>query len=171
MRSKVAVLGHPLHPMLVPLPIGLLVGAVVADIAYILTGRDHMWYDIAFWALIGGVITALLAALAGFGEYFLVARHTDARDMATLHMLLNLAAVVLFVVSILLRLDDGALKGGRFAAAFVLSLVAVAALSVSGWLGGELSYRKHLGVAPDDPELERAEQAHHELRPAPGPRS
>ena len=69
MRSKVAIAGHPLHPMLVPVPIGLLVGAVVADIAYPITDRDHMWYDIAFWALIGGVVSALIAALAGFGEY------------------------------------------------------------------------------------------------------
>ena len=161
MRSKVAIAGHPLHPMLVPVPIGLLVGAVVADIAYLVTGRDHMWYDIAFWALIGGVISALLAALAGFGEYFLVARHTDARGMATVHMVLNLLAVALFFVSILLRLDDGALRGSRFGAAFALSLVAIALLSVSGWLGGELSYRKHLGMVPDIAEDEEREARQH----------
>lgn len=161
MRSKVAIAGHPLHPMLVPVPIGLLVGAVVADIAYLVTDRDHMWYDIAFWALIGGVASALLAALAGFGEYFLVARHTDARATATIHMLLNLAAVALFFVSVLLRLDDGAVEGGRFGAAFTLSLVAIALLTVSGWLGGELSYRKHLGVVPDAAEDELHEQRRH----------
>ena len=92
---------------------------------------------------------------------FGVARHTDARGMATTHMLFNLVAVALFVVSVLLRLDDGALRGGRFATAFALSLVAIALLGVSGWLGGELSYRKHLGMVPDDAVLARAEQAHH----------
>ncbi len=161
MRSKVAIAGHPLHPMLVPVPIGLLVGAVAADIAYLITDRDHMWYDIAFWALIGGVASALLAALAGFGEYVLVARHTDARGIATAHMLLNLAAVALFFVSVLLRLDDGALEGGRFGAAFALSLVAVALLAVAGWLGGELSYRRHLGVVPDAAEEEQRERRRH----------
>ncbi len=161
MRSKVAIAGHPLHPMLVPVPIGLLVGAVIADIAYLVTSRDHMWYDIAFWALIGGVVSALLAALAGFGEYFRVARNTDARGIATTHMLLNLAAVVLFFVSVLLRLDDGALEGGRFGAAFALSLVAIMMLSVSGWLGGELSYRKHLGIIPDAAEDEEREARQH----------
>ena len=64
MRSKVAIAGHPLHPMLVPVPIGLLVGAVAANIAYLATDRDHIWYDIAFWALFGGVDSALLAAVA-----------------------------------------------------------------------------------------------------------
>lgn len=161
MRSKVAIAGHPLHPMLVPVPIGLLVGAVVADIAYLITDRDHMWYDIAFWGLIGGVVSALVAALAGFGEYFAVARYTDARGMATTHMLLNLAAVALFFVSVLLRLDDGALEGGRFGAAFALSLVAITVLSISGWLGGELSYRKHLGMVPDAAENEQREARQH----------
>ena len=161
MRSKVAILDHPLHPMLVPLPIGLFVGGVVADFAYLITGRDHMWYDIAFWTLIGGVVTALLAALTGFGDYFLVARYTDARGMATAHMAMNLAAVALFFVSILLRLNDGALTGGRFGAAFALSLVAIVVLTASGWLGGELSYRKHLGVVPDTSEDEARETRHH----------
>lgn len=46
------------------------------------------------------------------------------------------------------------------------ALVAIALLSVFGSLGGELSYRKHLGMVPDDGELERAEQRHDELRPA-----
>ena len=44
------------------------------------------------------------------------------------------------------------------------SKVATALLWVSGWLGGELSYRKHLDVVPNHAELDRAEQAHHQLR-------
>jgi uncharacterized membrane protein len=161
MRSKVAIAGHPLHPMLVPLPIGLLVGSVLADIAFLASGREQMWYDIAFWALIAGVVTALLAAVAGLGDYLGVAVHTDARRMATAHMLINVAAVVLFVISIGLRLDNGALAAGEFTTAFILSLVAVVGLAVSGWIGGELSFRKHLGVVPDSEEDESREARRH----------
>ena len=161
MRSKVAIAGHPLHPMLVPLPIGLLVGSVLADIAFLATGREQMWYDIAFWALIAGVVTALVAALAGLGDYLGVAVQTDARGMATAHMLINVSAVVLFAVSIMLRLDNGAFDGGDFTPAFLLSLVGVGALAVSGWLGGEMSYRKHLGVIPDTAEEESREARQH----------
>src|SRR5581483_2716107 len=125
MRSKVAIAGHPLHPMLVPLPIGLLFGAVVADFAYLLTDKDTMWYDIAFWALIGGVVTALIAAVAGFAEFWLMARHMDGREMAIAHMVMNLTVVALFTVSIILRLNNNALDGASFGAAFALSLVGI----------------------------------------------
>ena len=161
MQSKIAIAGHPLHPMLVPLPIGLLVGSVLADFGYLFTGRDPMWYDIAFWTLVFGIVSALVAALAGFGDYWLVARYTHARGMATAHMAMNGAVILLFLVSLLLRLDDGAREGGRFGAAFALSLVAVAVLAVSGWIGGELSYRKHLGMVPDTAEADSRERERH----------
>lgn len=161
MRSRIAIAGHPLHPMLVPLPIGLLVGSVIADAVYIFTGYEEMWANIAFWTLIGGVASALLAASAGFGEFWLMARHTDARELSIWHMALNLAATGLFTASIIVRLDEVSLSGVRFGAAFTLSLVALLAMSVSGWLGGELSYRKHLGVAPDTAQDEEGERRRH----------
>ena len=164
MRSKVALFDHPLHPMLVPLPIGLLTGSVLADFAYIINGRADKWAEIAFWTLVAGIVTALLAAAAGFLEFWLMARYTDAREMATWHMILNLGAVVLFVISLILRLDEVQLSGGRFGAAFALSLVAIAVMSASGWIGGELSYRKHLGVVPDDPATEQHESREHLVR-------
>ena len=161
MRSKVALFDHPLHPMLVPLPIGLLTGSVLADFAYIINGRGDKWAEIAFWTLVAVIVTALLAAAAGFLEFWLMARYTDAREMATWHMILNLGAVVLFAVSLLLRLDRVDLSGGRFGAAFALSLVAIAVMAASGWIGGELSYRKHLGMVPDDATTEQQEVREH----------
>lgn len=164
MRSKVAIAGHPVHPLLVPLPIGLLFGAVIADFAYLLTDHDTMWYDIAFWALIGGLVTGLAAALAGGAEFWLMARHTDGRELAIAHMLMNVAAMALFGVSSIVRLNDNALEGAAFGAAFALSLVGITVLAISGWLGGELSYRKHLGVKPDDAQQEERELRRHLVR-------
>ncbi len=161
MRSRVSIAGHPVHPMLVPLPIGLLAGSVVADLGYIVTGREEMWANIAFWTLIGGLITALIAAAAGIAEYFLMARRTDAAEMARWHGMLNAGATVLFAISLVLRLNEVSLSGGRFGAAFALSVVALGILAISGWLGGELSYRKHLGVAPDTAQQEAQERERH----------
>lgn len=166
MRSKAAIFGHPLHPMLVPLPIGMFVGSVAADIIYLLTGRDQMWYDFAFWAAVFGVVTALVAALAGFVDYFFVALRTQARGLATVHMVFNLVTVVLFVIGIILRLNDGALTGNRFNLAFALSLIGVGLLTISGWIGGEMSYRDHLGMIPDSPEVAEAEERRHTLHRA-----
>ena len=50
MRSKFSLAGHPFHPMLVAIPIGLFAWAFVSDIVYIASDKGHMWYDIAFWS-------------------------------------------------------------------------------------------------------------------------
>ncbi len=165
MKSRIAIAGHPIHPMLVPIPIGLLVGSVAADLGYILTGRDATWADIAFWTLAGGLVSAVPAAAAGFGEYLLLARHTDARELATWHLFLNAGALALFVISLLLRLDEVTLAGDRFGAAFAISAVAVTVLAISGWIGGELIYRKHLGVDPDSVQQEAEEARIHLPQP------
>ena len=60
-RSTVRIAGHPIHPMLVPLPIGFLVGAFLTDIAYLKSG----WASYAHfsgWLIGAGIVTALIAA-------------------------------------------------------------------------------------------------------------
>ena len=97
MRSKFSITGHPLHPMLVALPIGLFTWTLVADIVYAASGRTHEWYSIAFWSGIAAIVTALVAALPGFGDYFTMAVNSDARVMATAYMALNLTVVASFL--------------------------------------------------------------------------
>ena len=161
MRSKMALGGHPLHPMLVPIPIGLFVWAFVADLVYLATDRDALWYDIAFWTGIAAWIRALGAALPGIGDLLTVAMKTNARDMAITHMALNVTIVGLYFVAMLLMLDDGAVDGTNLTLVVILHALGTGLLLVSGWLGGELSYRYHLGMVPDNAELERAEAAQH----------
>ena len=170
MRSRMSILGHPLHPMLIALPIGLFAWTLVADIVYAGSGRTHEWYSIAFWSGIAAILTALLAALPGFGDYFIMAVHSDAQGVATAHMLLNLSVVALYFVAMLLMLRDGAVRGGQQVAVLFLHIIGVGLLLLSGWLGGEMVFRHHLAMIPDDAELERAEQSHHELRPHVSPR-
>ncbi|MCL6646243.1 MAG: hypothetical protein K6U88_15010 [Dehalococcoidia bacterium] len=83
MRSQFAIAGHPIHPTLVAVPIGLFVWTLVSDIVFLARGRDQMWYDIAFWTGIAAIVTALVAALPGFGDYVTMAIDTDARGIAT----------------------------------------------------------------------------------------
>jgi uncharacterized membrane protein len=166
MRSKFAIAGHPIHPALVALPIGLLTWALVANIIYLIDDRDQMWYDIAYWSSIAGVVTALVAAVPGFVDYFMVARHTDAVGIATGHMIQNLIVVALFTVAAILMYDDGARDGGSLATVVVLQALGVGILGLSGWLGGEMVFRHHIGVVPDDGAAATAEEARHVARPA-----
>lgn len=165
MRSKFSIAGHPLHPTLVALPIGLFVWALVADIVYVARDHDQAWYDISFWSSIAAIATALLASLPGFGDYVTMARKSDANMIATTHMVLNLTVVLVYGIAVVLMLDNGATDGGRLGAVIAMHAVGTGLLALSGWLGGEMVYRHHLGIVSDTPELERDEEARHEFQP------
>src|SRR5690348_8784632 len=88
--TSARVAKHPIHPMLVVLPLGLWVAALVFDIIYAITGRPSM-RTAAFWNVGAGVIGALLAAIPGFVDWLTLTGR--AARIATYHMLLNLGAV------------------------------------------------------------------------------
>ena len=60
-ESTAQIAGHPLHPMLVAFPITSLVLAFIADLAYLGT-TDPFWARGAFWLLVIGLISGLLAS-------------------------------------------------------------------------------------------------------------
>jgi uncharacterized membrane protein len=161
MRSRFSLNGHPFHPMLVTLPIGLLVWAFVSDLIYLGSGRDHMWYDMSFGTGIAAIVTALVAALPGFGDYFTMAIRSTARMHATVHMLLNLGVVALFVAAAVVMLDDGAVEGSGLTIMVVLHGLGVGLVTLSGVLGGEMVYRHHLAVIPQNSEVPDQEASRH----------
>jgi uncharacterized membrane protein len=167
MRSKVAIAGHPIHAILVTIPIGLFVAALVADIVYVADDRDKMWYDIAFWAGNAAIATALIAAVAGLADYLLVVRQSDAKAIGMAHAALNVTVVALFAVAAVMMADEGALDGGELTAVIVLHAAGVGLLLLAGWLGGEMVYRHHIGMIPDDVASAEQEESRHA---APGQR-
>jgi uncharacterized membrane protein len=158
MQSKAALGGHPIHPMLVAFPIGLVVWTFLSDLIYLATDKNPMWYDIAFYSGLAAWISALVAALPGLLDYLTVVVKTDARELATAHMALNVTMVGLFAVASVFMWDHGALTGGDLTLVVVLHAIGVGILSVSGWLGGEIVYRRHMAMIQDDLDLERAER-------------
>jgi uncharacterized membrane protein len=138
--------GHPLHPLLVPVPIGLWVATLLADIGFAATG-DAFWAGAAFWALGGAIVFALIAAIAGFTDFFGNRRIRDISD-AWKHMIGNLAAVAVAVVSLILRLSGG--DGAVVPWGLILSVVTVLLVLYTGWKGGELVYRHRVGMLPNE---------------------
>lgn len=139
--SNAAVAGHPIHAMLIPLPIASLTAVVVTDVMALVT-------DLAFWAafsrflLTFGVLTGVLAATVGAMDYFTVS--TARRAVGRVHAVGNALALVVATVNLSIRLAD---VGGSVSAWEVgLSALAAAALAVTGWAGGELVYRHGVGV-------------------------
>ena len=56
MESRIKIAGHPVHPMLIVFPLGLLATAVIFDIAYVIT-RNADLSVFSFWALVAGSTT------------------------------------------------------------------------------------------------------------------
>jgi uncharacterized membrane protein len=140
--SLAQIAGHPLHPVVVPLPIGMFAGAFVADLAYART-HDPFWARAAHAMAAAGVGTGLLAGALGATD--LVGRdRIRSRGSAWVHGLGNLAAVGLGAGSVLLRRDkhpDVIVPRGLAASSAI-----VAILVVTGWLGGELVFRHGIGL-------------------------
>ena len=140
MSSPASIKNHPIHPMLVGIPIGLWVFALVCDI-FRLAGQGPAWSTAAVYCIAGGIVGAVLSAIPGLVDYFSI----DEKEMgriATFHMLFNLGATVIFTLNLWLRFrlaEDTSLP-------FWLSLTGIVLIGVGGWLGGEMVYVKGMAV-------------------------
>jgi uncharacterized membrane protein len=153
MTTPASIAKHPLHPMLITIPVGLWVFSLIADFIAIGTG-NLVWVLVAFYTLVGGEIGALVAAIPGFIDFkYVWDRHGPrARRVVAWHMILNLSIVCIVAVNIWLRLF-----GAESAWPIILSVLAVGMLAASGWLGGELVHVLGVSTAREpEPAVSRA---------------
>jgi len=143
-HSTARVAGHPLHPMIIPFPIAFFISAFVTDLVFLSGGRPG-FAEASMWLLGAGIAMALLAAVFGFIDFF-GDRQVRGLRHAWWHMGLNLLAVVLEAVNLYLRSANGA-AASVAGTGVILSGVVVLLLLVTGWLGGDLVFRHHVGVS------------------------
>src|ERR1043166_1592599 len=140
MSSPASIKKHPVHPMLVGLPIGLWVFALVCDAVHAM-GGGASWQTVATFCVAGGIVGALLAAVPGLIDYFSI-DEAEMRRIANLHLAVNLGAVVIFAMNLWFRFRLPAERHVPLA----LSVVGVLAIAFGGWLGGEMVYVKGMAV-------------------------
>ena len=139
--------GHPLHPFVVPLPIGAFVSSLVFDI--LTHTRAHglpYLVDGAYWLIGVGLIGALIAAVLGLLDLLRIPRKTPPFRTAIAHFALNAAAALLFVIGYYWRAGDHVELDKTRPGQLALSAVAVALLIAAVWLGQRLTYRFGLRV-------------------------
>ena len=151
MKSKAVIANHPIHPMLVPIPIGAFFIALIGDVLHTLRPEDPFWYELSFTCIGIGLIFALTAAVFGAIDYLGVKMSSRAFRLATWHAVLNLCLALAYAASFLLRRHHAALQPSRWPAAFAFALVGFGLLCVSGWLGGKLAYEHRVGVLETPP--------------------
>jgi uncharacterized membrane protein len=159
MFSKVKVMGHPLHPMLIAFPVAFYTACFVCFITYQSTG-NVFWFRVGYVANVAGVVMAVVAAIPGFIDWaFGIPAENRAKKTGLIHLSLNVVSLVLFALCAWImsgRFTDttpdaniGVLLSGI---GFVLTLGA-------GYYGWTLVQTHHVGVelTPSQEQLEPAE--------------
>jgi nitrite reductase/ring-hydroxylating ferredoxin subunit len=125
-------LGHPLHPVLVQVPVGSWISAGLLDAIPPLRP--------AATVLIGtGVAAAVPAALSGAADWS--EQSAGVRRLGALHAVLNTAALGLYAGSLVAR------RNGRGALGRVLSYTGLGIATASASIGGHMSYAQSSGAS------------------------
>lgn len=145
MRAGAKLLGHPIHPMLIVFPLGLLATAVAFDIVALAQG-DYSWFNVSYWMIAAGIMGGLLAAVLGLIDWIAIPSGTRAKTIGLLHGGTNVLVTLLFIVSWFIRNQSDAHVATT--AGLVCSFLGVGLALVGGWLGSELVDRLGIGVDP-----------------------
>ncbi len=148
MSKGLRVLGHPLHAVLSDFPLVLLGTSLLWDAVGIWRG-ESVWWAISFWNIALGLAAAAAAAIAGMVDYAAIEQHDAAAGTANRHMLLMFAAMLPYIISLVIRGGPVPPVGGAGIAALLLEGVGLLLLTIGGWYGGHLVF--HYGIGRDTP--------------------
>ena len=123
-------IGHPVHPLLVTIPIGAWTSSVFFDV----TGQEE-----AADALVGLGVLGVRSPRRSPASATGATRHGAERRVGLMHVVANNVATCAYAASWFAR------RAGQRKIGVVLSLVGATAVSVGGWLGGHLSYAMGVG--------------------------
>jgi uncharacterized membrane protein len=152
MKSKASIAGHPIHPMLIPFPLALWATSFVVDVLFYFL-RHPTLLVIAKFMIAAGCLGAIAAAIAGIIDWLAI-KNGEVKRVANWHARLNVAALVVFAISLFLRMGSYSdLVGRRLTVPFLFSLVGVILISLSGWLGGELVFRYGIGQTRNEENI------------------
>jgi uncharacterized membrane protein len=144
--------GHPIHPILVTIPIGAWTASLAFDLAAELGDEPAAFAKGSTWLIGIGLVGALLAVVWGAIDFSTIAKGTRAYTTGLTHLAINLVVVALYVVNFVIRRGQG--YDDVSTGVLVLSVVALALLGVSGWLGGKLAYHYGVRVADEGTQAE-----------------
>ncbi len=146
MKTRASFAGEPVHPMFVHYPIALWTTSVITDLIFYFC-RNTSLILISKFLIAAGIVGAILAAIPGLIDWTGITEPA-AKTIGTRHMILNVLALILFGVSLYLRMKNyGArLVGFHLKIPFLVSVVGWLLMAISASLGGKLVYEHRLGV-------------------------
>lgn len=146
-NSRMAIRGHPIHPMLIHFPVAALLGLIATDLAYIVNG-DYFWARASLWLAGIGALGGWVSGFAGLIDLLSV---SQIRRLITAWCHAILAVMLLSLASLnwLFRLDTAdvnILPWGLY-----LSLLTGVLIAAASYLGGRLVYEHAVGVEVEEP--------------------
>src|SRR5947207_10457047 len=140
-------LGHPLHPLLVHVPMAVWPAALVFDLLSIGGIGGNAMVRTSFFAIGFGVAVALFAVPTGIVDWSAIKREKPAWKIGLWHMILNAVVLLLFAINFALRLDTYSEANSISGAPLILSVAGTLVLIVSAYLGGRMVYAYGINVA------------------------
>ena len=140
-------LGHPLHPLLVHVPMALWPAALLFDLVSRAGFGGNAMVRTSFFAIGFGLAVALLAVPTGIVDWSGIKREKPAWKIGLWHMLLNAVVLILFAINLTLRLGTYREAALVPVAPLVLSIAGTLVLVVSAYLGGRMVYSYGINVA------------------------
>jgi uncharacterized membrane protein len=140
-------LGHPLHPILVHMPMALWPAALAFDLLSLAGIGGNLMVRTSFFAIGAGLAVALLAVPTGIVDWSGIKPEKPAWKIGLWHMALNAVVLILFAINFVLRLGTYRESMTISVAPLTLSIVGTLVLFVSAYLGGRMVYAYGINVA------------------------
>jgi uncharacterized membrane protein len=133
--------------MLIVFPIGLWGFSLACDLIRLAGAPGDAWITVAYYSMVGGFIGALCAAVPGLIDLiYYKGGAAPVKKIALTHMTINLIVVALYAINIWLPAGEPSVKSASMNTPVLLSILGVALLCVSGWLGGQMVHVYGVGV-------------------------
>jgi uncharacterized membrane protein len=140
--STASIAGHPIHVMLVPIPIACFVGTLFTDIAYAATA-NMQWANFSAWLLAVGLVVSVFAIIAGLID-FLFSRRIRALRAAWMHGIGNAVVIILAIFNSFIHSRDA--WTSVVPTGLILSCLTVLVLLFTGWKGWTMVHWYRVGV-------------------------
>jgi len=148
MYSKIKILGHPIHPMLIAFPVAFYTGSLASFIAYN-SNNDIFWFKAGYVANVAGVIMALVAAIPGFIDWLYIPSESKAKKTGVFHLICNVVALLLFAINLWMLKGEWNDTNPGVGAALILTGAGFVITIIAGFLGWTLVQKHHVGVDMD----------------------
>jgi uncharacterized membrane protein len=139
--SAVALVGHPIHVMMVHFPIAFVIATLGVDVFYWFSG-DPFWVRVGLWSAGFAFLTALAASVVGTAELLLVAGiRAKAASWSHAIAAMTLLAIAAANWGVRLFYPEVILPHG-----LALSVLASVMTGFAGWHGGKLVFDHGVGI-------------------------